>query len=379
MSFTVLRYAFIVWLGICSLVAPLYAQQVQANGACNLAIQKYSEERNRKAIYKERFIVPLVPLEEISKSAANVHDMMLAWTEGEGVRKALFKSAGIYEFYQEAPWVADHPRTVRLLKSYRDKFKTAEVLVGSVRDSMDFIKKAKKLRHYKRRAIAILEQDLLKKQIDLQRLITDNGWFDATQADAPLLSQLIKDIEKFEIPTQEDDATYIKKRIEAHLKEITDANLDMHDLANGEHKLRRLLRWLSIYQVIFRGKIAMVPDVVIPDRLKPFQDINDDSKKYLVFEQTVLPLKHVVEIKQSTNYALAYFVYHLGKVKDGAQFFDAMLDAQDRSGAFTNKQKSRSFLVQYFRTLGLPTSFFREAKKLDEQLQKSELLTKFFN
>ena len=347
-------------------IAPLLIfHHAHAQSFCSQALHGLEGASHREAIFLERFIKPLSSLEEALQSSQNAHEAMLKLTETD-YRQYAFKLEALARFYQDEKWAKN-------FKEYRDLFKRLEDHLGATVDAVHMVKQAKKL-NLLPEVIEILEKEALQNQKTLEALLVSDGWIEGRKGSS-VFRHLLSELKKLKIPSQEEDAQYVVKRIRHEAKAIIKADLDMHDLQNGLHELRRRLRWILIDLASLRGRLVILEDKKIPAELMPFQNIDDVAKKYLVFETTDYEVKHPVYMKKSAYLALSYFVNWFGKIKDRGEIHQTLLSAllKTKRGNQTQAATDQWLIRQLEREMNW-TDFYSEGQEAFNALMKSGLL-----
>ena len=336
---------------------------------CNLALHDLSEQKTRTAIFQERFLKPLITFEKMLLSSTSVEKKAMQLIEGN-FRLEFFKVKALFEFYEDTDWIQS-------IQTYQEKIKNLEDLLGVCVDIKNWLALSEQLQ-MPEAVTQILAQDFKIKKEELKNLLIEDGWIPNKSRSQSTLNAFISDLNEINAPTQKEDAAFIKKELKTQLKLLHEADLDMKNLPDGVHRLRRKIRSIPILLMALLGKIQMTDEIEIPQKLLPFQKLDESQKKYLQMEITHLPLKQVIPVKRSTVVAFNYFIFQLGALKDAAEIKEAFLSALLRAKLFPNEAKAESWLTSYLKEKLGWQEFYPRAKNHYDSIIKSDLLLSLF-
>jgi hypothetical protein len=317
----------------------------------------------KDALFQERFIAPLVDFEKVISDATDAHSAMLILTQTD-YRRYIFRLEGLFRFYEGARWAQN-------FGLWRMKFKRLEDALGVSVDANAMVKNAHDLA-MPEAVIHYLEDASKSDNLKLEALLVQDGWIGRPSV---ALQQLLVELDTIQVPSERKDAEYIRQRISHEAQVIAEDRLNMHNLPNGLHELRRRLRWLLIGIQGLRGKVQIIGDDV-PDALIPFQNLNPSAQHFLTFEQTTFPVAHSVSLNLSAYKSISFFVNSFGKIKDRGELHETMRDALVESHVYATDEQADAWLIPVLTATGW-SEFYPEGKKLHDILMQSGLLKYF--
>ena len=336
---------------------------------CNEAYHDLAVERNRVQVYRERFYKPFLNIESILTTSNTSLEAASLLINGP-YRQDLFNAEALFRFYSHAPWGGV------LFQNKGEIVKRLEDVLGKANDAYNWVTLAKKM-NLPLAAIDYLEKDALKFKNLLANQLLSDGWLNLN-GNITVISQIIDEINNLKFPTQKEDSKFVEKQLQKEAEKILHAKLDMHNLQEGVHELRRKLRWIPILISAMQGRIRVIEDMgTIPDKLAPLQEVDESQKKYLIFKETELPLKRSVNVSQSSIIAFNYFIFHLGQLKEEGETRTVFRDALVKSGLYKNKKEADQWLIPFLQKEINWQEFYPRSKALYEQLIHSGLLQNF--
>ncbi len=176
-----------------------------------------------------------------------------------------------------------------------------------------------------------IEGQLRKEQISILRLIQQK-W--SLKAEKNSLKKFRARIEKEEWPSNKGDAQFLAKELRRCAMKISELDLDMNQLEEGIHELRRQIRWLSIYFFALRGFVRLDP------RLNPIPEYEALlSSPIASHPYARLPVDDIDNqtrsISKSLYLRLTEAIDHLGRIKDQGQRVEGLANALVQSGEFS--------------------------------------------
>lgn len=151
-----------------------------------------------------------------------------------GVRTAAFQVEGLGRIYWEYP-----KRSVsRYAKETNESTKELEGLIGafdlnvSLRDNKGVEQAAQKLMDY----------------------VFEKQWLD-DEGNTPYIEELRHGLKDLNWLDDDKERRYLLDQIQDQLKDVRDTKYSMKKLETGMHKLRRELRWVSMYAIALNGTI----------------------------------------------------------------------------------------------------------------------------
>ena len=336
---------------------------VSPDNACNAALDALHGKPIPAALYQERFLSPLVGFENVLTSSPSAHAAVLTLTQTD-YRRYMFRLEGLFRFYEKAPWAGTE------YTQWRMKFKRLEDALGVSVDAGHMVQSSQSL-HMPAPVTVYLQKAFEKDNANLEELLITDGWYGNPSV---AIADLIRFLNQTEIPSERKDADFVSKRLRKELHFIAKDTLDMHNLPNGLHELRRRLRWILIGMQGLRGKVEMVTDETIPEGLAQFQNLDASATGFLQFDKTTYPLTHVVQVSNAAYRSISFLVDWIGGIKDRGELHETMQEALVQSHLYPTDEAADVYLIPILEATGW-SDFYPEGQKAHDQLMASGLLT----
>ena len=333
-------------------------------GICKLSLKDLEKLKNRRAVFEERFIQPLVKVEQALMGASSAHEALMILT-AKDFRQYLFRDEELAKFYKNAPWGNE-------FNKIKDDFKPAEDFLGAVTDANKLIDKAVSL-EMPGEALRIIREDAKAIERRAEVFLKNEGWLETPPKK---IRKLIERLNDMTVPTQEADAAYIESEINQKGREILETITDPRDLEKGFHPERRRIREIGIDLITLRGKVEIVDTGIVPKGLRKYQIVPDEAKKYLEIEETDFELKHKVKVAKSTYLTISYFINLYGEIKDRGELLHSLTDALIRARLYPDEVSAHLWLKPYLnRKIGWK-DYVQDAINAHHELIASGVLNK---
>jgi hypothetical protein len=287
---------------------------------------------------RQRFEFYLVKLEALFAQATKDKNPAL-WLYNNNARTPLFMLEGLAKLY------AGIHNKKRFLK-IKEQFKLLEDTIGAIDYYDGFAKEFVKNTTIPASITSYLQAQTREKTERLNDILTAEKWLGDN---ANRIKKIRKKLDKADWLKPEDEVkgieNFYKEAIEGVKVLVLTASKGFTQIETEVHKLRRDLRWLSIYPQGLQGAIQLTDS-----------KLSDESiKNYLTPEIVNSPFNKMPDAGVNTvflllekNYflALSWMIAELGKLKDNGLRIVVTTEALQQAEALTHDDaKARAFLV----------------------------------
>lgn len=271
----------------------------------------------------ERFLVHVARLHD-DLSGDKAQAMLDDPRVGEGVRKHLFMLEALVRFYAPRGPEKKMERARLLTKELEDRLgwngdAINEKKAGPSETSERFAKHA---RHAHDELVAVLEGAKGFESRDA------DGWR-VEDGKIPALQELVDIARKIDFGSEKQDASFARARLAELCQDVKADDLDLHNLEDGVHKLRRNLRWIPITLIALDGLVTLDDK---PGPLPELEKLRDDPVAKGPFAR--LPVsdfdKHHIAIPWTLFLGLSKHIADLGELKDRGMKIEVVKQAIER-------------------------------------------------
>lgn len=189
-------------------------------------------------------------------------------------------------------------------------------------------------------AVAVLRKKQRQGHKSLNKLLA-RSWSPNAHGHISGISDLIEAIGAIEWDKPDDDLRFLRNDMARRVRNLHRRKLDMKDLEEGIHELRRQLRWLPLYLTALKGVAELVDD---RHPIAEYETLLRDPIAQSPFAILPPPRPKIEPIRISRSLFLANtkLIDVLGTIKDGAQEVQALSAALRSAGLAKSKKKARA-------------------------------------
>lgn len=160
------------------------------------------------------------------------------------------------------------------------------------------------------------------------------GWLpnDQKRGQVPVLNKLVDAMEEATWPSYKEDKAYLRKAVGTHITEMLAEPLDLNNMQEGIHELRRQARWVPLFMLSSggafqldeaRNPVASLKGLLTsPEAQSPFARMPAADRE-----------RDPITVSKSLYLANSRFVAQLGDVKDRGEMPEYMAEVYVKVGA----------------------------------------------
>lgn len=317
-------------------------------------------------------------LERILPNLIKVHRYLLLQTaDGDlllqprstQVRTAIFQLEGAFRLYDRI-YGSEFKNLKKLVKGYEDA-------IGHWDAWNEFIRYGQSL-SADSEAIHILESHREKNAKELREEIHKN-WLVQKNGKVPGIEQILSTFAASKaVKSDCQDATLLVEQIIKQTNDLIDTELDLNQLEEGLHELRRQIRWLAIYFSAIDGVVTIGEGIGASE--DPFYngllELPIAESKYARLYPTGLE-PYSIELSKPYFLGLTYFIGALGDLKDHGQDQEFLIHAYMEAGITSTFEETQHLIAELEGdSTQTVADVLEETKKLHRHLVDSKLLEK---
>lgn len=286
--------------------------------------------RNRDAVFKYRIYAPWSRVEPylIGDDLEEIARRLIA----DDKRADIFQAIEQWKFYigkfEGTPYWPQLKKLIQRINDLEDVLGRA-VDAGKLPAKMTEAGMAEE-------TIAAAREEARDRFGELMQLLHDDQW---TGPAPKTLRKLIEVVDRLPIPSQLEDAEYLEREIRKHLDEIQALVNDRDDieLEHFIHKLKSLLRKLSLLKQAALGKIRTIEWGELDELMKELQDLPETSLKYMRPGASPFEIKHYVFFDLYSEKGVAWYIGKLDVIKNNGEYELNAIRLGLKSGEFRKK------------------------------------------
>lgn len=245
------------------------------------------------------------------------------------VRRYFFMLEGICRLYRER-YGDDAKRVWRRVKKMEDALGRVDY-TRAMHAAAKRFKAPKKARTFLREARDKAERKL-RKQLRAE-------WCPDSKGSIPGVARLVEASGAFPWDDPATDRRYLSGQIAAELEAIEHDDLDMEELEEGVHELRRSIRWFPIYLFALSGFASLDESLNPIPEYEPLLRSDAAKSKYAALAANPRETSPI-QVSRSLFIANSVYVGELGDLKDDGQTIEGLAFALRKSGV--KKKASRA-------------------------------------
>ncbi|MFH1811124.1 MAG: hypothetical protein ABIJ09_20455 [Pseudomonadota bacterium] len=222
------------------------------------------------------------------------------------------------------------------LRLYRDKYgkpldearkdvKKLEDLLGALGHAQDMQKAGVGCSELPAEARAYLDRQVAKETEKLLELL-GSGWLPGAQGTVPVLDDVVETVLHTDWKKGDGDRKAIRKALGRQLDEVAAGGLDMNELQEGLHELRRQLRWVPIYGMALKGAVVL-DDTLLPEpRYAALRDDPVASSPFAALPTSAQD-KHPLRLSRTVFLRSTQLIDELGTIKDQGESIEGLAKA----------------------------------------------------
>lgn len=235
------------------------------------------------------------------------------------------------------------------LRLYRDKYgkpldearqgvKALEDLLGAVGHAQDMQKAGAGCPDLAPAATAYLDKQVRTQSEALLGLL-DQGWLPDARGRIPALDDVVDTVVQTEFKAGDGDRQVIRKALTRQLDEIAGGGLDMNELQEGVHELRRQLRWVPIYGMALKGAVVL-DDTLLPEpRYAALRDQPVASSPFATLPTSAQD-KHPLRLSRTVFLRSTQLIDDIGKLKDQGEAIEGIAKALRKADVVEGREAS---------------------------------------
>ncbi|MGQ0503829.1 MAG: hypothetical protein ACT4TC_00765, partial [Myxococcaceae bacterium] len=195
----------------------------------------------------------------------------------------------------------------------------------------------------------------------------------ANRDQIPGINRVVDAVTETNWPGYADDRTQLKMELAKHLDGVVKDDFDMNDTEGGIHRLRRALRWVSVYIEATNGLMQLNDQINPLPEIAPLLEHPLATSKYMRLPPADREAARV-DLPKSLYVAVAKWVQELGALKDKGEPVELLSEVYLKLGLAADASEAHQQVETLLGQEASDPVIHGEAKKVYDEIQGSGVL-----